>query len=100
MPVLAIVTRKAGTGAGADDDGAVVEVLDAILPFDKAVEKAELTARRGGQKQPQGHSKRAGQRTFDAISISDLEISASGVDVWVELAELGKGDVLGCHQCS
>lgn len=37
---------------------------------------------------------------MDAISISDLEISAGGVDVWIERAELGKGDILGCHQCS
>lgn len=54
MPVLAIVTRKAGSGAGADDDdGALVEALDAMLPFDKPVvsEEAELTAGRSSQKQ-------------------------------------------------
>lgn len=62
MPVLAIVTRKAGSGAGADDDdGALVEAFDTVLPFDKPVVlgKAELSP--GGSSQKQSMDTASGQ---------------------------------------
>lgn len=39
------------------------------------------------------------RHTFNAIGISGLEVGTAGIDVWVQFAELFKGNVFTFLQC-